>query len=598
LAASLCIVAAFFIGIIVKDSTAPPSSPLHVRPVMVFPIPIPPTQRLDIRLFNNAMTLSPDGTLLVYVASQEGQTRLFVRKMDELEPRSIPGTEDVRYPFFSPDGESVAFFAGGKLKKVSLKSEDVQSLCVVSPVSFGGTWGPDGFIYFSLKPVGGLVKVSDAGGEPEVLTTPDSDAGGQGHYFPHILPGGKTLLFNLSGSSLSFEDVRIAILSLETRDIHDLGVKGSKPQYASSGHLVFARAGKLLAAPLDLERLKLTASAVHVREDVMTYRVSHFSLSCDGSLAYVPLVGGVMKNTLVWVNHEGEVDPLLSSIPSGFCEGPRLSADGRWLAIGAMEQRNEDIYICDLKRRTRRRVTFNQGNDFDPVWAPNGEGLTYSSVREGRMPDLFWVAPNGTDEAAGLLFKSEPNFAQFPTSWSHDGRYIAFIDQRDETQLDIWILDRENGSEAQPFLQERFNEKAAVFHPHGGWIAYVADEIEVGRFEVYVQRFPGGGDKKTISADGGNEPVWDPSGKALYYREGDKMMVVTVETVPEFSFSAPKELFSGRYESGRDSANYDITPDGDRFIMTKPEEGAEPTQINVVVNWDEELKRLAPTGKD
>jgi serine/threonine-protein kinase len=594
LAASLGIVAAVSIGIIVKDLTTT-SSPPPARPVTVFPITIPPTQRLDIE-WNTNVALSPDGTLLVYVVSQEGQRRLFVRKMDELDPRPIPGTEDARYPFFSPDGESVAFFSAGQLKRASLKSEDVHSLCVVSPVSFGGTWGPDGFIYFTLRPVSGLVKVSDAGGEPEPLTTPDPDKDELGHYFPHLLPCGRALLFTVASSALSF-DGRIAVLSLETGKRHDLGTKGGKPQYTSSGHLVFARAGKLLAAPFDLERLELTGSAVPVREDVMTYPVSHFSLSSDGSLAYVPVVGGVMKNTLVWVSNEGEVEPLPSSIPASRYLWPRISPDGRLLAVTARERGNWDIYICDLARDAHRRFTFNEGIDECAVWTPDGKRLTYSTVREG-APDLYWVSPDGTDEAAELLFKTELHFAQFATSWSHDGRYLAFINERDETQSDIWILDRENGSQARPFLQEKFNEQAAVFHPQGGWIAYASEEVEPGRFEVYVQRFPGGGDKERISTQGGDEPVWDPSGKALYYRVGDKMMVVTVVTVPEFSVSAPKELFSGRYESSWFSANYDITPDGDRFIMIKAEEGSEPTQVNIVLNWSEKLKRLVPPGKN
>jgi len=598
LATSLCIVAAFFIGSIVRDSR-PPSSPAQARPVTVFPMDIPPTQHLDINLFANAVALSPDGTSLVYVASQEGQRRLFVRKMDELDHRPIPGTENARYPFFSPDGESVAFFAFRQLKKVSLKNGDVQPVCVVLPVSLGGAWGPDGFIYFTLKPISGLVKVSAEGGEPEPLTTSDPDKGEMGHYFPHLLPSGRALLFTVASTALSFEDGRIAVLSLETDKRRKLNVRGSKPQYTSSGHLVFARAGKLLAAPFDRDRLELTGSPFPVREDVMTYPVSHFSLSSDGSLAYVPVVGGAIKHTLVWVNHEGEVEPLPSSIPSGLYDVPRLSADGRRLAVTAMEQGNWDVYICDLTRSTRRRVTFNEEGDHCPIWVPNDERLTYSAsvMGETRAPDLFWVAPDGTDDAAELLFKSEPLWGQFATSWSHDGCYLAFIEERADTQLDIWILDRENGSEARAFLQEQFNEKAAVFHPQGDWIAYAADEVEPGRFEVYVQRFPGGGDKQRISTRGGDEPVWDPSGKALYYLGGDKMMVVTVETVPEFSASAPKELFSGRYESGRIVGNYDITPDGKRFIMIKPEEGSEPTQVNVVLNWFEELKRRVPTGK-
>jgi serine/threonine-protein kinase len=518
--------------------------------------------------------------------------------MDELEPRPIPGTEDARYPFFSPDGESVAFLAAGKLKKASLKIEDVQSLCVVLPVSFGGAWGTDGLIYFTLKPNSGIFKVSEAGGEPEPLTTVYPDKSERGHYFPHLLPRGKALLFTVASTDLNFEDGRISILSLETGKRHDLVARGSKPQYTSSGHLVFARAGKLLAAPFDLERLELTGLAVPVREDdVMTYPVSHFSLSSDGSLAYVPVVGGVMKNTLVWVNNEGEIEPLPSSIPASLYLWPRISPDGRLLVVTDRDPGNWDIYICDLERKTHRRFTFNDEIDQTAVWTPDGERLTYGRVMEG-APDLYWVSPDGTDEAAELLFKSGPNFAQFPTSWSHDGRYLAFIYELDETQFDIYILDRENGSQARPFLQEQFSEIAAVFHPNGGWVAYAADEVESGHFEVYVQRFPGGGDKQQISTHGGNEPVWDPSGKALYYRWGGKMMVVTVEIDAKLSVSAPEKLFSGRYESGSLAAHYDITPDGKRFIMIKPEEGLEPTRINVVVNWDEELKRLVPPGKD
>jgi len=592
----LGIVAAISIWIIVKDSTAPPSSPPPAQPLIVFPVTMPPTRRLDAD-WNSNVALSTDGTLLVYAASQEGQKRLFIRKMDELESRVIPGTEDASYPFFSPDGESVAFFAGGILKRVSLKSGDVQQVCVVLPASLGGAWGPDGFIYFTLKPISGLFKVSAEGGEPEPLTTPDPDKGEVGHYFPHLLPHGKALLFIVASAALSFDDAHIAIVSLETGERHNLDAKGSKPQYTSSGHLVFARAGKLLAAPFDLERLELAGSPIPVLEDVMTHFMSCFSLSSEGSLAYVPVVGGVVKNNLVWVNHEGEIDPLPSWIPASDYEGCRLSADGRWLAATVWEQGRSDVYIYDLKRNTRRRITFNEYMDQCPVWVPNGERLTYSSSKENQAPNLSWVAPDDTDTAAELLFKNEP-YAQFPTSWSHDGRYLAFVDEREETQFDLWILDREKDFQPRPFLQEKYNEKAAVFHPNGGWIAYAADEAESGRFEIYVQRFPDRGDKQTISTDGGDEPVWDPSGEALYYRARDKMMVVTVETVPEFSFSAPKELFSGRFQSCRTSANYDITPDGGRFVMIKPDEESEPTQINVVLNWFEELKRLVPMGQD
>jgi serine/threonine-protein kinase len=588
----LGVVAAVLTVIVVKDLMVPPTA----GPLAVFDINIPPAQRLEVGMFTNAVVLSPDGTSLVYAASQKGQRRLFLRKLDNTDLVPIPGTEDARYPFFSPDGESIAFFTLGQLKKVSLKTGDVRPVCAVLPECIGGVWGPDAFIYFTRHATSGLMKVSDTGGKAEPLTTPDPNKGERGHYFPEILPGGKELLFTVRGAMWNPDEQRIAILSLETRRRHDIDLKGSKPQYASSGHIVFARAGKLYAAPFDRERLEVTGSPIQVRENVITYPISHFSLCSEGSLAYVPVVGGAIRHTLVGITHEGEVERLPSSIPAAFYWGPRLSPDGQRLAICAMEQGNEDIYICDPNRGTRTRFTFNERVDACPVWAPESGRLTYTSARGETSPDLFRAAPDGNEEAAERLFESGL-YPQVPTSWSHDGQYLAFTDYRDETQNDIWVLDRENGFEPQLFLRENFNERSAVFHPQGGWIAYSADEGEPGRFEVYVRRFPGGGNKNPISTDGGDEAVWDPSGRKLYYRAGDKMMVVTVETVPEFSVSQPEELFAGRYETSKDVANYDITPDGKRFIMIKPEEGTEPTKVSWVLNWSEELKRIVSTGK-
>jgi Tol biopolymer transport system component len=330
----------------------------------------------------------------------------------------------------------------------------------------------------------------------------------------------------------------------------------------------------------------------------MTYPASHFSVTSEGLLAYISVLGGAMKNALVWVDREGNVDPLPNTIAAGNYHVPQLSPDGSQLAVGALNQGSLALFRYDLIRGSMTRITFSEHNEC-PVWDPNGLRITYMSARDGRPPDIFWVTRDGTDQDGAPLFASSLNFAEFPSSWSSDGRYLLFTDERTKTQLDISFLDRENGFQAQPFLKQSFNEKAAVFHPSGNWIAYAADEEEPGRYEVYAMRFPDGGGKVPISINGGDEPIWDPSGRALYFQEGDKMMVVSIEEVgSKLKVSTPEELFTGYYDSHRTVANYDIDPNGQRFIMIKPVDELVPAQINVVLNWSEELKHLVPTDEE
>jgi Tol biopolymer transport system component len=214
-------------------------------------------------------------------------------------------------------------------------------------------------------------------------------------------------------------------------------------------------------------------------------------------------------------------------------------------------------------------------------------------MRNDSSPTIFWVLPDGSDEEQ--LIDPDPESFQIPSSWSADEQYLAFVKAGDTTQFDIWVLSMEGGRESRPFVNGPYNEKKPVFHPNGGWLAYVSDET--GRFEVYVRQFPSGREKTLISTDGGNDPMWDPSGRTLYYRSGEKMMAIVIETEPYFTATQPKELFEGRYEMNEWGTSYDVvdTPDGLRFLMIKPgQEGSMVTQLNVVLNWSEELKRLAP----
>jgi eukaryotic-like serine/threonine-protein kinase len=270
---------------------------------------------------------------------------------------------------------------------------------------------------------------------------------------------------------------------------------------------------------------------------------------------------------------------------------PRLSPDGRRVAAVISEQESQ-IWLYDLSRETLTRFTFEGNLNNAPVWTPDGKRIAFESKKEG-PPNIFWQLADGS---GGLERLTTSEYVNAPTSWSQDGQLMAFIELNPTTGFDIWVM-RLSDRKAQPFLRTRFNETAPRFSPDGRWLAYISDES--GRFEIYVQPYPGPGGKWQISTDGGMDPVWNPNGKELFYRSTNKMMAVDIATQPSFVAGKPRMLFEGQYVPPPvPISNYDVSPDGQRFLMLKPseQEQAAPTQINVVLNWFEELKRRVPAG--
>jgi eukaryotic-like serine/threonine-protein kinase len=551
------------------------SRPLAERPVVRLAIPLPPPETVDDW---PAVAISPDGRQLAYVASRAGRSQIYLRMVDRLEAKPIPGTEGGHLPFFSPDGLWLGFFveSDNKRKKVLLSGGAPLTLSD-GALGRGASWSSDGTIVFAPNLSSGLDRLSAEGGTPEVLTTLDASRHESSHRFPEVLPGGQAVLFTVkTDETQSWDDARIEAFSLRTRERSLLITGGTNARYAG-GHLIYERAGALWAAPFDPVRLEVAGPSVLVLEGVSssaTYGSADFAVSRDGSLVYVP---GKVRGTdrrLVRVNRAGKAWPLMDS-PRAF-SSLSLSPDGRRLAL-TIEAANDQIWVYDLERSTLSPQTLRWNNNY-AIWTPDGSRLTFSSTR-GKPSNLFWQPADGSGPAERLTTSANWQFAQ---AWSPDGKTLVFLEGGD-----VWILQLDGDRKPRPFLHGPFNESQARLSPNGRWLAYVSDES--GREQVYVTPFPGSGGRWPISTDGGSDPVWARNGRELFYRNGDRMMAVTVTSDATFSATKPKLLFEAKAlpDPWR---TYDVTPEGE-FLMIEPgESDTPPAQINVVLNWLQEIR--------
>ena len=552
-------------------------------------ITLPPGQQLAGLDSGPAVALSPDGTHLAYVARQGDTQQLYLRAMDSLESKPISGTDGAVNPFFSPDGQWLGFFASGKLKKVSVSGGSALTLGDARNPR-GASWGAHGIIAFAPTAASILQQVSDAGGTPQPLTR--LEKGDNSHRWPEFLNGGKAVLFAAGTSAANWSNAQVVIQSVGTGERRNLIQAGMYPRYAPSGHILYAQGGSLIAVPFDPQRLAITGAAVPVVEGVLQSTgngAAQYSFSSTGSLIYVP--GGVQATQLrlVWISRNGAEQSLTA--PARAYQIPRLSPDGRRVAVDIQEQEMQ-VWLYDLSREALARLTFEGNSNQPPAWTPDGKRIAFGSNKEGPA-SLFWQLADGS---GGLERLATSEYTQFPQSWSPDGQLLTFTELNPTTGWDIWVL-RMADRKAQPFLRTPFNEESPRFSPDGRWLAYISDES--GRFEVYVQPYPGPGGRWQISTEGGAEPEWNPNGRELFYRTENKMMVVDIGTHSSFSAGKPRILFSEPYlPTPIIPANYDVSPDGQRFLMLKPsEQETAPTQINVVLNWFEELKQKVPVGK-
>jgi serine/threonine-protein kinase len=529
----------------------------------------------------NPLAVAPDGRQIVYAAPSVNGTQLYARAVSDLTPRPLPGTEGARFPFFSPDGQWVGFFADGKLKKSSLAG-GTPAILADAPDGRGASWTSAGDIVFAPDSASGLAVVSDTGGTPRTLTTLDFAAGDDSHRWPQVLPGHGAALFTVFAWSRETADIVVVDLTTGARRSVQEGVDFARyvpaAPGAATGHLLFVHGGALMAAPFDPEGGEAAGAAITVVEGV---RAGQFDVSANGVLVYTPGSGTAPDYSLVWVDRAGEANPL-NDLPRGY-EDLHLSPDGRRVAL-TIEEADPDysaahVWLADTERGTLTRFTFD-GLSRDPVWAPDGESIVFGSKR-GEVTFGLYQQRLDSQGSAELLWASPIPIWPDPVSWTPDGRTLVFDSKGEETGNDIWMLSLDAERTAGPWLQTPANEWAGRLSADGRWMAYNSDES--GRTEVYVQPFPGPGGKWLVSQGGGYNAIWSRDGRQLFYRHRDQIVMVDVETEPSFTIGKPVVLFSGRYRAtGRD---FDVSPDGTRFVMMRNDDPRTTTKLNVLLNW-------------
>jgi Tol biopolymer transport system component len=543
-------------------------------------ITLPASQQLDISASAAPLALSPDGRLVAYAARGDSDTQLFIRRLDAFEPRPLAGTEGATYPFFSPDGESIAFFADNRLKRVSIRGGSPVAICEAPVVGRGGAWSPDGTIVFDPG-ISGLMRVPDTGGTPEFLSTDDAEMDRRDLSWPQFLPGGRALLVTVGPGLLTAGQDALAVLSLDSGRWRVLGA-GSQPQYLPPGYLVFhaphVREGDLQAVRFDAGQLEVRGEPVAVLDGVFRSENSggaYTALAQTGTIVFAP---GGFARTLSRVDRNGRRSPLVAD-RRGF-RTPRISPDGTRVAV-VVDPRPSEVWVYDLARATGFPLS-TEGHNFGVVWTPDGRRVAYSS--EGEM---YSRAADGSSDREPLFTADR---AVYAAGWSPDGQYLVFNDVHPTNQFDIWV--KPLGGEPRAVLATPAHEVDPALSPDGRWLAY--DSNESGRREIYVRPFPDVDTGKwLVSTAGGRTPVWSPTGDELFYSNGSNVMTVPVEPRgTTFSAGAPAVLFSGPFETG--SPGFDISPDGTYFVMVEADPSAKPTQIHVVLNWSEELKRIMP----
>jgi len=523
------------------------------------------------------MQISPAGDSVLYFGGISAE--LSLREIDSFDSIKLAGTEGARFPVFSPDGRWVAYFADFGVWKVAVSGGAPIQVCTVSGEAGtmrGLAWG-EGELFFPAGMGGGLKAVPEAGGEARVVSSLDREREEVSHRWPDLLPDGRHLLVTIkTAQTASFDDGLIGVVSLETGQVQILLEGGSYARYSPTGHILYARGSTLFAVAFDPDALAIEGTPFEVVDDLAFDSATggaQFSVSDEGTLAYLPAFTDSWRFRLAWVDWSGAVEPL--DLEQTDVSGGVVSPSGDRIAATALGA-NDSTWIYNLLDNTSVRLTFTAGNAHVPIWSPDGTHVAFTNDSSGSW-SLYQVASDGSAPGEELLASSADDT---PTSWSPDGSRLLFNRSAADGDEDIWVLRMDGERQAEPWLETNRAESLGVFSPDGRWVAYVSDAS--GNLEVYVRPFAGPGATTRISRAGGTVPVWAPDGASLLFsNEEGQVFKVEVTTGEDLKASAPVEVF----QVGNEPNTLSPAPDGQRFLTTLFNLDAEERQIRVMFDW-------------
>jgi Tol biopolymer transport system component len=535
------------------------------------------------------IAVSPNGRHLAFTAATGGNVQLCVQALDSTEARPLAGTQGAIFPFWSPDSRFIGFFADGRLKKIEVTGGPIQTLCEAPRTVTGGAWSRAGVILFGQALVG-LLRISSMGGEVTQVTTLDRSRRETIHRYPTFLPDGRHFLYSIYSGQMEVRGVYLGSLDgavkqrlLDNSSVIKYVAADPDDSAGAAGWLIFGRDGALLARSFDTSRMEFTGEPFSLSDKVGSDLVSSndftFSVSDNGVLVFDP--SQRHRRQYRWVDRRGQ--PINSlDVPAGYFQHWLSPDQKRFIADRPDPQgRPSDLWLYDVSGGNSQRFTIDPASDNSPVWAPDGSRIVWSSSRDGGVSNLYQKAASRAGEDTLLLKSDHP---QYPTDWSRDGRFIIYRQDDPKTKSDVWVLPMTGSDKAKPVVQTDANEITGTISPDGQWLSYASDAS--GRYEVYVQGFPGGGGKRQVSTGGGTHPRWRRDGRELFYYAGDgKLMAAQIRSGDSFEVDAAISLFE--FRSGTVSAlwaPYTVTADGQRFLIIATV--VEPNApLTVVVNW-------------
>ncbi len=542
-----------------------------------------------------SLALSPDGTRLAFIAAgPDGRNVLWIRLLDSLEARPLPGTERAFSPFWSPDSHFLAFFAEGKLKKIEASGGPPQVICEAR-LGRGGTWNRDGVIVFAPFPTSNLYRVSAAGGEPSPLTKLDPRRQENSHRWPSFLPDGRHFLYFCR--SVQPENRAICLGSLDSEKPARLMGGSSNVLFArtsagnSEGFLLFERDGWLVARKFDAGKLAFTGEPFPLASKVRgadPLRAGTFTASDTGVLAFGVGAASDLRQ-LAWADREGK--PLGMIGAAGLYLGFDLSPDEKRVALDLVNLAGgREIWLMELSRGVASRITLSSSAEVFPVWSPDGSRIAFGSSRGMGGADLYQRPSTGSGVVEPLL---ESEGRKIPNDWSRDGKFLLYGFSRQNAKGELWAISLLGDRRPFPVVQLPSNVSQGSFSPDGRWVAYVSDES--GRQEVYAQNFPVFAEKWRISTEGGFQPRWRRDGKEIFYLAPDgRIMAAGVGGNSSLDVASPRPLFKTEVvgiDSVEESRQYAVTSDGQRFLLSSPVQNLTAQPISVVLDWTADLKK-------